>query len=210
MSTSKQIPVDRQLEFILGLLNNRRDRYHLWWNALIGLVIAIGAGIGITMVSGEMKPTVLSQAILISLLMGFTPLVGLIFFSLFIELHWIDKIAEFVISQFNSEKSRFYEHWDVPIHGAMKFIKDPLSWAEEPRRIRMILINYIKFEPYFTGGGFIAATTWLLRIFFKSDFADFLFSVDIILRILLMFIAIGGNRFTIYYIKKDIISKAVY
>ncbi|MFQ5819345.1 MAG: hypothetical protein ACE5I5_05100 [Candidatus Heimdallarchaeota archaeon] len=53
--------IEKQIEYVLELLNSHRERYKLWWNALIGLIIAIGVGICITMISGETELTVLSK-----------------------------------------------------------------------------------------------------------------------------------------------------
>lgn len=89
----------KQLDYILGLLNHRRERYKLWWNALTGLVIAFGVGVGISVVSGEIRLSSINQTRFLLILLMISTVFTLLFFIVFFEIHWVDEVEECIILQ---------------------------------------------------------------------------------------------------------------
>ena len=100
MASEEHLQAVKQLDHILGLLKNRRERYKLWWNAFIGIVVAIGVGVGITVVLGRAELTPLNEARLIFVFAFVLPLLILLFTVVFCELHWVDDVEEVVILRF--------------------------------------------------------------------------------------------------------------
>jgi hypothetical protein len=104
MITNTEISVDRQLSYVLGLLQNRRERYKLWWNALIGVLAAIGAGSVVALVSGRVSweaiSSVFRNVIVIFLISTILLLVLVLFMYVFLELHLLDDLAERIVFSF--------------------------------------------------------------------------------------------------------------
>lgn len=128
MSSNEHLRVIRSLDHILGLLDNRRERFKLWWNALIGILVAIGAGIGVAVISERAELTALNEIRLIYILILILPLLALFFFSIFFEFHWIDDIEEAVVTQFytNLMKEESSEHTHIQLLKALELTMVPV------------------------------------------------------------------------------------
>lgn len=142
---------EQQIEHIRGILNNRRDRYKLWWNTLTGLTIAVGVGMGIRLISSQailLEPIKLTQYLFA---------LGLIFFGLFYffmylfcALHLIDNLMEVVLSFFYSKDGLFYGEEQVPFLAAMNLIIGPLprweNWEQWHKRGFYVSGGFTFFE----------------------------------------------------------------
>lgn len=136
MPVNNELLVDKQLSYVIGLLQNRRDRYRLWWNALTGAMVAIGVGIIVGIVSGKVAWGPVSSFLLdikvATVLTGILLVIVILFLFIFFELHLIDDIAERVVFQFWTTKEPFVEDNLPLIVWALRFIEDPIpgKWKQ--------------------------------------------------------------------------------
>lgn len=136
MSSEEQSP----LNYILALLNYRRERYKLWWNALIGLIVALGAGLGIAMISEQNILADITRRLFI--LVAASPMLALSFLSIFFELHLIDDLSERIVFNFFAQENSFYEKGQHSIVKMLQFIDEPTShWSKWKRSERHFITN---------------------------------------------------------------------
>ncbi|MFQ5819344.1 MAG: hypothetical protein ACE5I5_05095 [Candidatus Heimdallarchaeota archaeon] len=123
-------------------------------------------------------------------------------------------MVEFTIIQFYSEKSQFYENWDVPVYEALKFINKPISvWVKRQLkskrkikwspRLRILWIQMNDVVSVFGEVGYlILGLYWL--------YSGYDLNGSIIAAFLLMTLMVSIYRVVAFHEKKSIINEVVF